>query len=1483
MKTTFTKFGITHLIVMGSLLISNAQTSITGFSPKGQLVSSPVTITGVFGSSVNGVFFGSTKQSNYISTSNSQIVCNVPPGATFDYISVLDQNGYGISKEKFVPRFSGNNTLTAGNFTKEQKIDYSLGGYNDIQNSIVVDLNNDGKNDIVNLAIDNSSFAKREIIIRQAINFGTDPSTTFSNLAALTISGSEAKLEVADVTNDGLPELLLGSYDFSLASTTLTIFKNTSTGGAVSFDPAVTITVAGNGLIAAIATGDFNIDGKKDVVLSYNGRNQLIILQNDISNGIVNAGSFNSQFPVDADGDMATLAVSDLDGDGMVDIVAGARVSDNFYTFLNNSMGSIAFETPTTYILGTFIATLGLKIADIDGDSKNDIILLQNDNTNNGSITFLQNISTIGGIDIDIANSVFKQCSPSDFALGDLDGDGKPDLVISNYLVVNPPVLNILKNLALPGIEYTTNTLFSSNNILNVRSEESGLKNLAIADFNNDGKPDLTGTQVTRLGIFANEIGNNVQPIITSLSTISGVPGSSFTVFGQNLTGVTDIIIPGGLVSTFSFFPIDDNKLVATVYLNQNTVLSGTLLLKNGFLTSEPSDQTFSIVVPPAPTITGVLSNLVPKGGSVTVLGINFSNIGQILPAFELFNESNPFSNSSLAYTVLSNNEIRIDDIGSNFNVGEVLDIRFGNGVNGYLEDVITVTSPPPPTISGIQPLSAFPYETITIFGENLNFVNKISLSNDNEDKNTQFISRSPNKIEFFFYDNTNVFTGPITITNINMDVAISTEIFTVLGPPPAIVTSTSAISGFPKDIITFFGENLNEIFAISFNGSQVDENNFIEISNNAFALKLPPFFNPSPDITSSFIFQKKQGVVTTVNPQFTLLTPPAITITSFLPAAQSPGKYVTFSGTNLQYIEQIRHDNPIDPYVFLLNEAIFSADGTTLIVKVSSKTPNNYFPDPLNTISGQVLYEYYTNTAPVSLLSTTSQNLEILAYPIPTVTTILGPAKIYPNSEVTIIGSNFDGIDRYTFPSADENCLLKEIYRSIENDTLVLVLNPDCSLENFAFTRDAILLFASGSPLIRNNLDYSVNTPPFDVEPFDGQITILGIDKSSYTSADRIVLNIASSGGFGDYVIVEFSNADGDFSESDNFELYSIPSSELGGNVSISTKNLFEVEGGGIDNRLNFGDAGLLLTSSNYKLRISLGEVDPVLLEPIFSNTIDGISFTRIPVFNPNPNNTNFDPFTGNEGTEIDIYGYHFTESSITGITFNNVLASSYTIVSDNQIKVPLPFGDVNGKIRILYGVGGVAVSRKDFGTPGESCGDGIQGTTLSGARLYSAGDNISLAVALDFGDIDPNKTPTGAVQLSNANGLFSPAATIGVDNFGFAQFRTIPLTIPINTPSSDNYAVRIVYLFSEGGCADIPYNNITINGIGASPTITGITINDNSFLRNDTITGIISTSMPFPIVNDFVVSLQNSVLGINVDIQTIVGFLMMPPVFTY
>jgi hypothetical protein len=220
-----------------------------------------------------------------------------------------------------------------------------------------------------------------------------------------------------------------------------------------------------------LITGDFNADGKSDLLALDSLGTTLVVLLGD------GAGSFTVSelaAPLPMGFSLIRLAAGDFDSDGDTDFVAvtsgTSGVAPLFFSNGNGtftSPGGLTFQTKASSLLAT---------VDFDGDGKIDIV-------NGYSNDSLMEVRIGDGAgNFTYAGVLPSAASPSSIALSDLSGDGRKDVVSTNYDAGTFTVTLAAMSGYNPGVNYY------SGHFVNNSSKPI---DVAIADFNNDGKKDI--------------------------------------------------------------------------------------------------------------------------------------------------------------------------------------------------------------------------------------------------------------------------------------------------------------------------------------------------------------------------------------------------------------------------------------------------------------------------------------------------------------------------------------------------------------------------------------------------------------------------------------------------------------------------------------------------------------------------------------------------------------------------------------------------------------------------------------------------------------------------------------------------------------------------------------------------------------------------------------------------------------------------------
>ncbi len=458
--------------------------TINSFIPLSGPVGQVVKINGTNFSTTpanNIVYFGAVKAVVNSATATTLFV-TVPAGATYQPISVTT-NGYTIfSKQAFNTTFPDGD-ITLNTFIKKMTL---VDGYQNLLYDIsLADIDGDGLSDIITSAhktslsdvIYRDSFAVyRNTTVNGVISFANGKSFKTTGSFSLGISigdfNSDGKLDVS-VTNQVF-NVFLGNY------AAVDLFRNTSTPGAISFAAPVSINA---GLYPTqVSIGDLDGDGKPDFAVA-NGDAGFYVFKNACSGTTISF--INRQFIPILGGGATSVCISDVDGDDKPDVLATSTVSNQVAIFRNNSsIGTISLVQVAGYNAGrrsTYITT-----ADLDSDGKKDIIVAAGSYygstvlAQDSALIIGRNLSSPGNIAFDTAMA-YPMYFPDNISIGDLDGDNKPDIVTTN----SNKFFTILKNASTQGnlsmapkIPYLI-----GNPVVAIAS--------AVGDLDGDAKPDI--------------------------------------------------------------------------------------------------------------------------------------------------------------------------------------------------------------------------------------------------------------------------------------------------------------------------------------------------------------------------------------------------------------------------------------------------------------------------------------------------------------------------------------------------------------------------------------------------------------------------------------------------------------------------------------------------------------------------------------------------------------------------------------------------------------------------------------------------------------------------------------------------------------------------------------------------------------------------------------------------------------------------------
>lgn len=528
------------LILSLSSFIINAQVPvINSFSPASGPVGSTVTITGSGFDATpanNIVFFGAVK-ANIIAASATFLTVTVPPGATYSPIIITTNNLSGFSNQAFTVTFSPGGAITSNSFV--EKYSFWHGGFYGAP--AISDLDGDGKPDLMSFDYDTLSIfrytssatdftfdnstslitdpfivdieagdldgdGKPDII---AVNTWADKISIFRNTSTPGVLSFEPKMDlltndwpkyvsIADMDSDGKTDILVTNTDSSVS-----IFRNISTGNTIAFSPKINFMV-GSGTRPAIH--DLDGDGKPDIAISVDYLNKISIFRNTGTTGIF---SFASNIDIPAGTDPNNISVADIDGDGRPDLAVGTMTEHHFSIFRNTgSIGTISFAATIDFDAGINNPTsrpMYVVFGGLDGDGKPDLFVSCDDSNiyPGGSHSAFRNNSTPGNISLAPKVDLPIYGYSSGCLIADIDGNDKAEL-ISVFNDDYQSALRIYRNKVAEPVDIylcppAGNTILTSNLSGSAYQWQVSSDSVNFTDINNAGYYSGTNTASLQL------------------------------------------------------------------------------------------------------------------------------------------------------------------------------------------------------------------------------------------------------------------------------------------------------------------------------------------------------------------------------------------------------------------------------------------------------------------------------------------------------------------------------------------------------------------------------------------------------------------------------------------------------------------------------------------------------------------------------------------------------------------------------------------------------------------------------------------------------------------------------------------------------------------------------------------------------------------------------------------------------------------------
>jgi len=555
------------------------------------------------------------------------------------------------------------------------------------------DINGDGKPDLISAIYGASA-------VEVSLNTTTpgSGSVTFASQQVSTGQPSPNGVATADINGDGKPDLIVANSSLSAVSVLL---NATAPGaGTASFMPVQAFATGIYPLSVAVV--DLNGDGKADVITS-NSDNTISLLLNTTTAGATSASFMAYQSLSLAGMTLGSITTADVDGDGRPDLVVADDGDNTVLVLLNTTVAGVttlSFASPQAFNVG--LNPIAVTTADVNGDGKPDLLVA---NTGDATISVLRNLTAPGStvVNFEGQQTFSVGNNPRVIAAGDLNGDGITDIAVSNYDDNSVSVL--LNGNTAPAAVAPS---FAPQQTFGTGANPYAI---ASADFNGDGKPDVV---VANSG---NSLGNTISVLLDT-----SAPGATSPSFSQQqpftvgAAGADPIAVAtadlNGDGKNDIIVVIEGGYAVAALL---NTTAPGALTPSFGPV------QTFVSGTLPTAVAVGDINNDGKPDLVVTISGTSGTGHDVWTYLNTTGTGSNTLSFSPQVFTVGTNPQsVTLADV----NGDGKKDVIVANGNDGTISVLLNSTAPGAPTAT------FSPQQTVTT-GSYTYFVNTADLNGD--------------------------------------------------------------------------------------------------------------------------------------------------------------------------------------------------------------------------------------------------------------------------------------------------------------------------------------------------------------------------------------------------------------------------------------------------------------------------------------------------------------------------------------------------------------------------------------------------------------------------------------------------------------------------------------------------------------------------------------------------------------------------------
>lgn len=373
----------------------------------------------------------------------------------------------------------------------------------------------------------NFKFYKTLLTIILIIGFAMiSRASVFTSAREMSLPIAQAAIATADLNEDGIPDLIIGGDPIFPERSKIRVglgFGNGNFAAWQEYEVGYNPNFVNSPFVEEIGVADFNNDGHLDVVVAHNNQRSQFSASVLLATVLFGDGRGNLRpaqgdwfFNNNEDSFVNTMHFSDLNADGLLDIILGTISGNHGQLWFMKNLGNNTFRIFGPRDVGAHVN--GIGTAFINNDPHKDVIV----STRRGVVVLYMdgNFFSTSGADI------VPMIDAREIIVKDFNVDGKADIAFSEFTSARIHVY-IQNATGFPATPVIYETSLSFSRLKSYDVNRDGNDDLVVSDGLNGGIQIFYGN-----GTGGFEIGER----------INSAPVADLTIADFDLNGKTDII-----------------------------------------------------------------------------------------------------------------------------------------------------------------------------------------------------------------------------------------------------------------------------------------------------------------------------------------------------------------------------------------------------------------------------------------------------------------------------------------------------------------------------------------------------------------------------------------------------------------------------------------------------------------------------------------------------------------------------------------------------------------------------------------------------------------------------------------------------------------------------------------------------------------------------------------------------------------------------